>query len=159
MQHDDVFVWSTFLLRLSKARNIWTLFRRSFPGILVTFSVHLFLVLEEFLLYCWIGRTTPCSRGKCVLKFVIHHTSYLDKVKAAADTALEQYKQDHPEINEDEIKVDIPQVPALPAFRPLGGAAPGYWNMGLNMLFPGAGHALGMQQVLPGGPMGAWPRR
>lgn len=44
--------------------------------------------------------------------------SHFFQVKLAGDHALEAYKLDHPDINEEELKVDFPKAPVINAHRP-----------------------------------------
>lgn len=55
---------------------------------------------------------------KCVLYDTVEQR-HADEVKEAAERALEKYKQEHPDVDETAIKVDLPQAaPGLPPLLP-----------------------------------------
>ncbi|KAF9560510.1 hypothetical protein CPC08DRAFT_723314 [Agrocybe pediades] len=54
--------------------------------------------------------STSRSKGKCPL-FDHVEERHANEVKAAAEKAMEQYKRDHPDVDEKDIKVDLPPPP------------------------------------------------
>ncbi|KAF8956276.1 hypothetical protein BDZ97DRAFT_1852621 [Flammula alnicola] len=63
--------------------------------------------------------TSRKDAGKCLLWDQVEER-HAAEVKAAADKAIAEYKRDHPDVDEKEIKVDLPVAPPRP--NPVGAA-------------------------------------
>ncbi|KDR78857.1 hypothetical protein GALMADRAFT_224109 [Galerina marginata CBS 339.88] len=94
--------------------------------------------------------TSSKAGGKCLLWDKVEER-HVAEVKAAAEKAMEEYKRDHPEVDEKDIKVDLPVAPPpqpvapapmpVPAVMPFGGY---HQYPGLNVAW-GAGAGAGVQ--------------
>lgn len=73
------------------------------------------------------GHPSGSTNNKCILWDPVEQR-HADEVKEAAEKALAQYKLDHPEADEEQIKVDLPVAPPPPV-QPHG-----YNNMGMQQM-------------------------